>query len=50
MATDPRTPDLLRRSTRTGKFEESEVLRLYYVEPERNKNTTIRFRRYSNGE
>ena len=34
---------------RTGKFEESDGRRTYYVEPDGNKNPMIRFRRYSGG-
>jgi hypothetical protein len=48
MATDPRTPDLLAPGHgRTGKFEEYDALRTYYVGQGGNTNTTTRFRRYA---
>jgi len=50
MATDPRTPELLAPAhARTGKFEEYDALRTYYVGQGGNENTTTRFRRYSGG-
>jgi len=48
MATDPRAPDLFAPGQgRTGKFEEYDGLRTYYVGQGGNENTTTRFRRYS---
>lgn len=50
MATDPVHADLLARGpARTGKFEEYDALRTYYVGQGGNKNTTTRFRRYAGG-
>jgi hypothetical protein len=50
MATDPRRPDLLAPGhPRTGKFEEYNALRTYYVGQGGNHNTTTRFRRYAGG-
>jgi hypothetical protein len=48
MATDPRRPDLLAPGHgRTGKFEQYDALRTYYVGQGGNSNTTTRFRRYA---
>ena len=50
MASDPRTPELLSPGHgRTGKFEDYDVLRTYYVGQGGNENTTTRFRRYAGG-
>ncbi len=50
MATDPARPDLLAPGhKRTGKFEEYDALRTYYVGQGGNGNTTTRFRRYAGG-
>jgi hypothetical protein len=46
MATDPRRPDQLPEG-RTGKFEDYDSLRTYYVGMGGNENTTTRFRRYA---
>lgn len=46
MATDPKAPAVL-PSGRTGKFEDYDSLRLYYVGMGGNANTTTRFRRYA---
>jgi hypothetical protein len=46
MATDPRRPDQLPNG-RTGKFEDYDSLRTYYVGMGGNENTTTRFRRYA---
>jgi hypothetical protein len=46
MASDPRHPDVL-PSGRTGKFEDYDSLRTYYVGMGGNENTTTRFRRYA---
>lgn len=49
MASDPRTPgDLFAKGhARTGKFEDYDALRTYYVGQGGNTNTTTRFRRYA---
>lgn len=48
MATDPKRADLLAPGhRRTGKFEEYDALRTYYVGQGGNTNTTTRFRRYA---
>ncbi len=48
MATDPKRADLLAPGHgRTGKFEEYDGLRTYYVGQGGNTNTTTRFRRYA---
>lgn len=47
MATDPRSPGDLLERPRTGKFEDYEPLRMYYVGLGGNANTTSRFRRYA---
>jgi hypothetical protein len=50
MATDPRRADLLAAGHgRTGKFEDYDALRTYYVGQGGNTNTTTRFRRYAGG-
>jgi Domain of unknown function (DUF6250) len=50
MATDPRAADLLAPGHgRTGKFEDYDTLRTYYVGQGGNTNTTTRFRRYAGG-
>jgi hypothetical protein len=50
MATDPRRADLFAPGHgRTGKFEDYDVLRTYYVGQGGNTNTTTRFRRYAGG-
>lgn len=50
MASDPTKPDLFARGHgRTGKFEDYDALRLYYVGQGGNTNTTTRFRRYAGG-
>lgn len=46
MATDPAVPDGRPRA-RTGRFEEYDTLRTYYVGMGGNNNTTTRFRRYA---
>jgi hypothetical protein len=46
MATDPKTPGAL-PATRTGKFEDYDSIRTYYVGMGGNTNTTTRFRRYA---
>ena len=46
MATDPRAPDAI-PSGRSGKFEDYDTLRTYYVGMGGNENTTTRFRRYA---
>lgn len=46
MASDPAAPDD-RPQTRSGKFEEYDPLRTYYVGMGGNDNTTTRFRRYA---
>jgi hypothetical protein len=48
MASDPRRADLLAPGHgRTGKFDEYDALRTYYVGQGGNTNTTTRFRRYA---
>jgi len=51
MAVDPRSPaDLFAAGHgRTGKFEDYDALRTYYVGQGGNENTTTRFRRYAGG-
>ncbi len=50
MATDPRAPGLFAPGRgRTGKFEDYDGLRTYYVGQGGNENTTTRFRRYAGG-
>ena len=51
MATDPQRPgDLFAPGHgRTGKFEDYDTLRTYYVGQGGNENTTTRFRRYAGG-
>ncbi len=50
MAGDPRQADLLAPGHgRTGKFEDYDALRTYYVGQGGNTNTTTRFRRYAGG-
>lgn len=50
MASDPGRADLLAPARpRTGKFEEYDALRTYYVGQGGNNNTTTRFRRYAGG-
>lgn len=46
MASDPKTPNAL-PSGRTGKFEDYDSIRTYYVGMGGNENTTTRFRRYA---
>jgi len=46
MATDRKRPDAL-PAGRTGKFEDYDALRLYYVGMGGNTNTSTRFRRYA---
>jgi hypothetical protein len=46
MAQDPRHPDALLESRRSGKFTDYDSLILYYVGLGGNTNTTTRFRRY----
>lgn len=46
MATDPASPGDLFAHARTGKFEEYNSLKMYYVGLGGNGNTTTRFRRY----
>jgi hypothetical protein len=46
MATDARSPDDLFATHRSGKFEDYNPLRAYYVGLGGNGNTTTRFRRY----
>lgn len=46
MATDPKHPDAA-PTGRTGKFEDYDALRLYYVGMGGNTNSTTRFRRYA---
>jgi hypothetical protein len=46
MARDARAPDDIFRQSRSGKFEEYNPLRTYYVGLGGNGNTTTRFRRY----
>lgn len=46
MAMDPRTPGV-RPAGRSGKFEDYDSLRTYYVGMGGNENTTTRFRRYA---
>jgi hypothetical protein len=46
MATDARTPGDLFATRRSGKFEDYNQLRTYYVGQGGNGNTTTRFRRY----
>jgi hypothetical protein len=50
MASDPRRDDLFAPGHgRTGKFEDYDALRTYYVGQGGNTNTTTRFRRYAGG-
>lgn len=50
MATDPKRAELLAPGHgRTGKFEDYDALRTYYVGQGGNTNTTTRFRRYAGG-
>src|SRR5438067_294848 len=46
MATHPRSPEFM-PAGRTGKFEDYDSLRTYYVGMGGNDNTTTRFRRYA---
>ncbi|HVS52476.1 MAG TPA: DUF6250 domain-containing protein [Opitutaceae bacterium] len=46
MAVDPRSPDAM-PAGRSGKFEDYDALRTYYVGMGGNENTTTRFRRYA---
>jgi hypothetical protein len=46
MASDPKRPDSL-PAGRSGKFEDYDSLRTYYVGMGGNENTTTRFRRYA---
>jgi hypothetical protein len=46
MATDARSPNDLFATKRSGKFEDYNQLRAYYVGQGGNSNTTTRFRRY----
>ena len=46
MASDPKAPDAL-PAGRTGKFEDYDSIRTYYVGMGGNENTTTRFRRYA---
>ena len=47
MATDPRSPGDLPGRPRSGRFEDYEPLRMYYVGMGGNGNTTTRLRRYA---
>ena len=50
LASDPNRPDLLAAGHgRTGKFEDYDALRTYYVGQGGNTNTTTRFRHYAGG-
>jgi hypothetical protein len=47
MATDPRSPGHILEQPRSGRFEDYEPLRMYYLGYGGNSNTTTRFRRYA---